>query len=209
MKIPSGTTLPMAPTPLPLSNNESLRQHLVWLLREGHAHLTFDAAIADLPAELRGAKPSGVPHTPWRLVEHMRIAQWDILEFCRDPKHKSPEFPAGYWPPGDAPADDAAWDRSVTAFRADLEAMQDLVRDLATDLFAPIPHGDGECVRFYSRRRTPWRSRMVARAGASSTRLDSVIPCRAASPQSRLRFTERGDNRREGHDRRVEIENHV
>jgi hypothetical protein len=88
----------------------------------------------------------GVPHTPWRLLEHMRIAQWDILEFSRDPGHVSPAFPEGYWPEGDAPPEAQAWDRSVRAFRADLQAMQDLVRDPATDLFARIPHGDGQTV---------------------------------------------------------------
>ena len=124
----------------------ALRTHLLDLLRGGGAHLFFDKAVADLPAGLRGARPAGVPHTPWRLVEHMRIAQWDILEFCRNPKHVSPSFPEGYWPKGDAPPDAGAWDHSLTAFRADLRAMQDLVADPATDLFAPIPHGEGQTV---------------------------------------------------------------
>jgi hypothetical protein len=119
---------------------------LLYLLRGGGAHLDFDAAIARLPKKLRGAKPPGVPHTPWRLVEHMRIAQWDILEFSRNPKHVSPEFPDGYWPAGDAPPNDYAWEQSVETFRADLRAMQDLVADPATDLFARIPHGDGQTI---------------------------------------------------------------
>ena len=129
-----------------MSHDRALRDHLLYLLRDGGAHLDFDAAVADLPPNLRGAKPSGLPHTPWRLVEHMRIAQWDILEFSRNPKHVSPSFPDGYWPKGDAPPDDAAWERSVTLFRADLKAMQDLVADPATDLFAQIPHGDGQTI---------------------------------------------------------------
>jgi DinB family protein len=87
-----------------------------------------------------------VPHTPWRLVEHLRIAQRDILEFTRNPRHVSPPWPEGYWPVGDAPPDDAAWNRSVAGFRADLQAMQDLVADPATDLFAPLPHGEGQTV---------------------------------------------------------------
>src|SRR6516225_4800919 len=99
-----------------------LREHLLYLLREGGAHLDFEKAIADLPPELRGAKVKNVPHTPWRLLEHMRIAQWDILEFSRNPRHVSPSFPEGYWPAGDAPPDAAAWDRSVVAFRSDLRA---------------------------------------------------------------------------------------
>ena len=123
---------------------DALRQHLCELLVGGHAHLNFDAAIAGLPAALRGARPAALPHTPWRLVEHLRIAQWDILRFSVDPAHVSPEFPAGYWPEGDAPPDAGAWDRSVAAFRSDLQAMIDLVSDPARDLFAPFPHGQGQ-----------------------------------------------------------------
>ena len=122
----------------------SLREHLLDLLKGGGAHLTFDKAIDGLPAKLRGGKPPGVPHTPWRLLEHLRIAQWDVLEFTRNPRHVSPPWPEGYWPDGDAPPDDEAWDRSVAGFRADLRAMQDLVADPATDLFMPLPHGDGQ-----------------------------------------------------------------
>ena len=124
----------------------ALREHLLYLLRGGGAHLDFEKAVAGLPAELRGAKVPGLPHTPWRLLEHMRIAQRDILEFSRNPRHVSPTFPEGYWPRGDAPPDADSWDRSVAAFRADLRAMQDLVADPATDLFAPIPHGEGQTV---------------------------------------------------------------
>src|ERR1700735_73039 len=106
-----------------MSNDDRLRAHLLELLAGGHAHLSFDKAVAGLAPELRGAKPPGLPHTPWRLVEHMRIAQWDILRFSIDPDHVSPEFPRGYWPDGDAPPDPAAWDRSVASFRADLKAI--------------------------------------------------------------------------------------
>ena len=129
-----------------MKNEDALREHLRELLGGGHAHLDFERAIADLPAELRGARPPGLPHTPWRLVEHMRIAQWDILRFSVDPEHVSPEFPAGYWPSGDVPPDAGAWDRSVAAFRADLKAVIDLVADPAVDLFAPIPHGQGQTI---------------------------------------------------------------
>src|SRR3954466_3216571 len=127
-------------------NDSNLREHLRELLKGGHAHLDFEAAIADLPAELCGMKPPGLPHTPWRLLEHMRIAQDDILRFCLDPAHVSPEFPEGYWPKGDAPPDPVAWDLSAAAFRADLRALMDLVADPATDLFAPLPHGQGQTV---------------------------------------------------------------
>src|SRR5947209_6517123 len=124
----------------------AVREHVLYLLRGGGAHLDFDKAIADLPAPLRGVKPAGLPHSPWRLLEHLRIAQWDILQFSVDPRHVSPKFPEGYWPQGDAPPDAAAWDRSVDAFRADLRAMQALVADPATDLFTPLAHGEGQTV---------------------------------------------------------------
>jgi hypothetical protein len=127
-----------------MSHDDSLRQHLLELLGGGHAHLGIDRALADLPAPLRGAKPPGLPHTPWRLLEHMRIAQWDILRFSIDPGHVSPDFPDGYWPATDAPPDAAAWDRSVASFRADLKAMMDLVADPRSDLFTPFPHGQGQ-----------------------------------------------------------------
>jgi hypothetical protein len=125
---------------------QSLREHLRELLIGGHAHLTFEKAIAGLPTELRGAKPPGLPYTSWRLVEHMRIAQWDILRFCLDATHVSPEFPNGYWPDGDAPPDPAAWDRTVTAFWADLQEMIKLVSNAKVDLYAKIPHGDGQTI---------------------------------------------------------------
>jgi hypothetical protein len=122
----------------------ALREHLLYLLRGGGAHLDFDKAVAGLAPELRGVRPAGLPHSPWRLLEHLRIAQWDILEFSRDPRHVSPPFPDGYWPQGDAPPDAAAWDRSVAAFRADLKAMEARVADPASDLFTPFPHGQGQ-----------------------------------------------------------------
>src|SRR3954452_2799216 len=129
-----------------MNTDDALREHLKELLTGSHAHLDFERAIAGFPIELRGARPPGLPHTPWRLVEHMRIAQWDILRFTVDPGHVSPEFPGGYWPPGDAPPDPDAWDRTVAAYRADLKAMADLVSDPGTDLFTPLPHGQGQTV---------------------------------------------------------------
>lgn len=124
--------------------HRALRDHLVALLGEGHAHVTFKDAIADWPPELRGAKPLGQPFTAWRLLEHIRISQWDILEFTRNGKYVSPAWPAGYWPKSDAPPDATAWDKSVAEVDRDLRAMQRLVRDPATDLFARIPHGTGQ-----------------------------------------------------------------
>jgi hypothetical protein len=129
-----------------MNQDQSLRDHLLYLLRGGGAHLDFNSALAKLPLKLRGAKPKGVPHTPWRLLEHMRIAQWDILEFCRNPRHVSPEFPEDYWPKGDGPPSATAWNNSVKAFGNDLQAMQDLVANPTTDLFARIPHGEGKTI---------------------------------------------------------------
>ena len=126
--------------------HQSLREHLLYLLQGGGAHLDFDKAVADIPPELRGRTVPPVPHSPWRLLEHLRIAQWDILEFSRDPGHVSPSWPDGYWPQGDAPPDPRLPRRAVGAFRADLAAMCERVADPATDLFAPIPHGDGQTV---------------------------------------------------------------
>jgi hypothetical protein len=127
-------------------SDQSVREHVLYLLKGGGAHLNFDQAISDLPEDLRGAKIKGVSHTPWRLLEHLRICQWDILEFSRNPKHVSPDFPDGCWPESDEPPDGESWDKSVNAFRADLQAMIDLVADPNTDLYARIPHGDGQTV---------------------------------------------------------------
>ena len=126
--------------------HRALREHVLELLGKGHAHVTFRDAIAAWPAALRGAKPPGQPFTPWRLLEHIRISQWDIVEFTKSASHVSPEWPAGYWPQNDAPPDAAGWDKSVAQVEHDLRAMQRLVRDPATDLLARIPHGTGQTV---------------------------------------------------------------
>ena len=112
----------------------------------GHAHASFDQAVSGLPAALEGKRPEGAPHSAWELLEHMRLAQWDILEFSRNPKHVSPEWPEGYWPKTAAPPNAKAWAESVKKFRADLKAMEELVTDPKTDLFARIPHGDGQTI---------------------------------------------------------------
>ena len=125
-------------------NVQALRDHLVYLLQGGGAHLGFQQAFGDLPKHLRGSRPEGLPYTPWRLLEHMRICQWDILEFSRNPQHISPEWPAGYWPSTDAPPDDSAWEASMESFHRDLNEMIDLVRDPYSDLAARIPWGDGQ-----------------------------------------------------------------
>ena len=134
------------PKSKPRDPNQSLRKHLLDLLRGGNAHATFDDVIKDLPAKLRGTKPAQFPHSSWMLLEHLRIAQWDILEFSRNSKHVSPAWPSEYWPKTEAPADGLAWAKSVDQFRQDLKTMQDLVANPKTDLFARIPWGEGQTI---------------------------------------------------------------
>jgi hypothetical protein len=128
-----------------MDTDRDLRQHLIDLLQGGGAHVKFEEVIADFPAKLRGQKPANLPHSAWMLLEHMRIAQWDILEFSRNRKHKSPDWPAGYWPASNAPSG-LQWNASIKRFRADLKAMQNLVKNRKTGLFARIPWGDGQTI---------------------------------------------------------------
>ena len=128
------------------NHDQSLRRHLLELLNGGAAHATFDQAIDKIPANLRGKKPANFPHTLWMLLEHLRIAQHDILEFSRNPKYKAATWPDDYWPKTPAPPTPAAWNASVKNFRVDLEAMQKLVKNPKTDLFAKIPWGDGQTI---------------------------------------------------------------
>ena len=125
---------------------KTLRNHLVEMLKGGSAHITFDDAIKGLPVSLRGTQAGNSPHTAWRLVEHLRIAQWDILEFSRNPKHESPPWPKGYWPEGDQPPGSGAWDKAVKQFKRDLREMIELVENPNTDLLAKIPWGDGQTI---------------------------------------------------------------
>jgi hypothetical protein len=129
-----------------MANDKPVREHLVKLLQGGQAHATFDAAVKGLPAALRCKRPKGAEHSPWEILEHMRIAQSDILEFSIDAKHVSPEWPSGYWPKSPKPPNEKAWAKSVRGFNADLEAMRKLVVAESTDLCAPIPHGDGQTI---------------------------------------------------------------
>jgi len=127
-------------------NEKSLREHLAKALGWAEAHLDWKTALAGFPPKLRGIKPPGAPHSAWELLEHVRIAQWDIPEFSRNPKHVSPDFPSGYWPKDAAPPNAAAWDRSVKAFFRDQAAMQALVKNPKADLFAAIPGGSGQTI---------------------------------------------------------------
>ena len=129
-----------------MAQEQVLREHILYLLRGGGAHIHFDDAIKGLAVELRGKRPKGAAHSPWEILEHMRLAQWDILEFSRDPQHASPKWPEGYWPEKPAPPNATAWSRSVRAFREGLEEMCALIESPETDLFMPIPHGTGQTI---------------------------------------------------------------
>jgi len=127
-----------------MRDKDALRKHVLELLAGKSAHADFDTAVAKFPLKRAGEKPEGAPYSAWQLLEHMRIAQWDILEFSRNPKHVSPAWPEGYWPDTESPPKNTAWSQSVRAFRADLKAMMDMVADPGRDLLARIPHGQGQ-----------------------------------------------------------------
>jgi DinB superfamily len=124
----------------------ALREHLVYLLKGGGAHVHFIDALEGFLEQKRGTYANGLPHTGWQLLEHSRLAQWDILEFSRNPKHVSPEFPEGYWPKTPGPPDEAAWDKSVRQFQKDLDEMIRLVKNPRTDLYEHIPHGQRQTI---------------------------------------------------------------
>jgi len=132
----------MSPTP----EDDSLRKHVLYLLRGGGAHMSFDEFVNSFPADLCNSQVEGLPYTPWQVLEHMRLAQWDILEFSRDPDHISPEFPKGYWPKPDELGTPALWQKTVDEFRQDLQHIEGLVEDPATDVHAKLPHGEGQTI---------------------------------------------------------------
>jgi DinB superfamily len=128
------------------TSDKLLREHVIELLNGRGAHSGFDDVVKNMPEKLRGVKPDGFPHSAWMLLEHLRLAQWDILEFSRNRKYKSPQWPEGYWPETEAPPRKAAWDESIQQFRKDLKVMQRLVANPKTDLYARIPWGDGQTI---------------------------------------------------------------
>ena len=127
-------------------NDKSLREHVTSLLDGGNAHITFDDFVKDFPVDKCGERVDGLPYSAWQVLEHIRIAQWDILEFTRDASHVSPKWPEGYWPPQNETGNRKDWEASIAKFQKDLKEMQDLIADQATDLFAKIPHGSGQTV---------------------------------------------------------------
>ena len=122
----------------------AMRDHLASVLAWGEAHATFEIAVADLPADLRGRTPAGLPYSPWQLVEHLRITQHDILDFCRNPSYHELDWPDEYWPASGATPSAKAWDESLRRYREDRSALQALARDPAVELTARIPHGTGQ-----------------------------------------------------------------
>jgi hypothetical protein len=129
-----------------VSHEKQLREHLLYLLNGGGAHARFDDVVKDMPEKLRSVRPDGLPHSAWMLLEHLRLAQWDILEFSRNSKYKASEWPKDYWPKTEAPPSSDAWNKSIRQFRKDLKAMQDLVANPKTDPYARIPWGDGQTI---------------------------------------------------------------
>jgi uncharacterized damage-inducible protein DinB len=140
----SGELLPAPGSGANLKDMDALRKQLVESMAGGHAHATFEDAVKNLAAELRGKKPHGSPHSAWQLLEHLHVAQHDILEFSRDPDYVSPKWPEGYWPKEAEPPTDSAWDQSIARFEEDQKAFGKLISDPALDLFAKLAHGDGQ-----------------------------------------------------------------
>jgi hypothetical protein len=127
-------------------HGKELRDRIVYLLKGGGAHAGFDDAVKNMPEELRGVKPDGLPHTAWMLLEHLRLGQWDILEFCRNSKYEAPDWPKDYWPKTEVPPSAGAWNKSVRQFRKDLQSMQELVANPKIDVYASIPWGNGQTI---------------------------------------------------------------
>ncbi len=126
------------------STQDPVIKALIELLEGGSAHIDFDDAIKQLPAALRGVRPESLPYSIWQLVEHIRITQWDILEFSRNPQHRSPKWPEGYWPKEKEPASETAWQHTVDQIRKDRQAFIQLLQQPGADLYTPFAHGDGQ-----------------------------------------------------------------
>lgn len=126
-----------------MTDEAVLRAQVAKLLAGGNAHMTIEHAVADFPKDAYNQRPPNVPYTPYHLLEHLRITQWDILQFVLDPDHQSPEWPDGYWPASDVEADEEDWSTSLRGFLDDLERLQRMAADPAVDLTAPLSHAPG------------------------------------------------------------------
>ena len=126
-----------------MDQNDELRRMLEKTLDWEGAHVSFDSAVEGIPSAIRGTPPKGYPHSLWQLVEHIRICQRDILDFCINPDYRELKFEE-YWPEGVAPPMEDAWEKSINSVRADLESVKKLARDESIDLFAAVPHGTGQ-----------------------------------------------------------------
>lgn len=125
------------------ASQQSLREHLIANLDGENAHRNFDHILQGLPPGWRGERPDALPYSPWELLEHLRICQWDILDFCQNPDYVAPAWPDDYWPDAPAPPSGDAWSASISQFRDDLASLKTLIREV-DDLHAEIPHGDGQ-----------------------------------------------------------------
>ena len=125
-------------------DDAAVRDHLRRLLDWEDAHVNFDTAVAGIPVKLRGTKPKGSPYSPWQLIEHLRVTQYDILDFCRNPRYKELDWPDDYWPSTASPSSASAWEKSLRQFRHDRKALQQLAMDTTLDLGSRIPHGSGQ-----------------------------------------------------------------
>lgn len=123
---------------------DTLRTHVLDLLDMKGAHAPFARAVEEMPMDKRGRRPDGLPYSPWELVEHMRIAQHDILDFCRNADYEQPNWPDDYWPGAATPPNDEAWNGSIRQFQDDLNRLRDLFSDPDLDLYAEIPYGSGQ-----------------------------------------------------------------
>lgn len=124
-----------------MSSDTAVREHLIWLLEGGHAHTKFEDAVKGFPVDRAGERPAGAPYSAWELLEHMRIAQNDMLRFSLSADHVSPDWPAGYWPTSPAPKSESDWSKSLRSFRKDLAEFIAVIRDPGQDLYRKLPWG--------------------------------------------------------------------
>lgn len=126
------------------SENTAIIDNLINLLNKGNAHISVDEALKDIPFEILGSKPEGVPYSIWQLAEHIRIAQEDILNFSKDSQYQSPNWPDDYWPKEVKPTSKEAWENCIAQIKKDRKSFITLLRNSADSLFTPFPYGDGQ-----------------------------------------------------------------